>query len=359
MFLRLNEIETIQLDHTSRCNLMCPQCARTHGSENNDKLNPHMPVGQDLQLDDYVTMLEPFEENKLTIYHCGNFGDALASPTFDETMDYCIQKNVKIFKIATNASLRTPDWWRDLAARTKGRIRVNFSIDGLEDTNHLYRVGSNWDKIMANAEAYIKGGGIANWYFIEFKHNYHQIEQARELAKKMGFAKFNVKYTSRFAETQTTQVKTKKGTVVEDIKDNQNQKDMEEIKKKFKSFGSYVDTTPIVCKYLREKTVFIDMMAKLWPCTWMGAPLYFEPENVQTKSFKNVVDLYGEDFNDMRKHGWDVLNHEYYTKYLEKSWNDPDDTFKRIYTCGRTCGNKFEFSSGYGKNIKRELIKNV
>lgn len=357
MFLSLDQITTIQLDHTSRCNLMCPQCARTHGSLNNDKLNPYMPLGEDLSLDDYKMILDPFPENKLTIYHCGNFGDALASPTFDETMDYCIQKKVREFKIATNASLRTPDWWRNLAARTKGRIVVNFSIDGLEDTNHLYRVGSDWDKIMANAEAFIKGGGRAKWYFIEFKHNYHQIEQARELAKKMGFQQFNVKYTSRFAETQTTQVKTKKGTVVEDVNNNKNKIDMDEIKKKFKSFDRYVDKTDIFCKYKHEKTVFIDMMARLWPCTWMGAPLYFPPENIQTKSFKPFLDLYGNDFNDMRKYGWDVLNHEYFTEYLEKSWNDPDDKFQRIYTCGRTCGNKFQFSSGYGQNIKREIIK--
>ena len=99
------------------------------------------------------------------------------------------------------------------------------------------------------------------------------------------------------------------------------------------------------------------MLAKLWPCCWMGAPLYFPPENLQTKSFKNFIDLYGEDFNDMRKYGWSVLNHEYYTTYLDRSWNDQDDTYKRIYTCGRTCGNKFEFSSGFGKNIKRELLK--
>ena len=26
--------------------------------------------------------------------------------------------------------------------------------------------------------------------------------------------------------------------------------------------------------------------------------------------------------------------------------------YKRIFTCGRTCGNKFQFSSGYGDNRK-------
>ena len=41
---------------------------------------------------------------------------------------------------------------------------------------------------------------------------------------------------------------------------------------------------------------------------------------------------------------------EFFQTYLERSWNNPNDKYKRIYTCGRTCGQKFEFSSGYGKN---------
>ena len=118
----------------------------------------------------------------------------------------------------------------------------------------------------------------------------------------------------------------------------------------------YIEKTSITCKYQKEKSVFVDMEMRLWPCTWMGAPLYFGPNNPQRKSFENFYKLYGEDFNNMRKYGWEVLNHEFFTTYLDKSWNDQDEKFKRIYTCGRTCGNKFEFSSGYGKNTKRETI---
>jgi len=51
-----------------------------------------------------------------------------------------------------------------------------------------------------------------------------------------------------------------------------------------------------------------------------------------------------------------VLDHEFFQTYLERSWNSPDDKYKRIYTCGRTCGNKFQFSSGFGKNIKSEKL---
>lgn len=52
----------------------------------------------------------------------------------------------------------------------------------------------------------------------------------------------------------------------------------------------------------------------------------------------------------------EVFEHDFFQTYLDRSWNNQDDTYKRIYTCGRTCGDKFEFSSGHGKNIKSEKL---
>lgn len=340
------------MDHTSRCQLACPQCARFHGSQTST--NPYMPVG-DTTLDDYKIILEPFEPNIVKLFHCGNFGDSLSSPTLDDCIDYSLEKDVKEFKMSVNGSARSKEWWRDLAQKSN-RIVINFSIDGLEDTNHLYRVNSNFKKIMENAKAFIDAGGNARWYFIEFEHNYHQIDEARRIATDMGFSQFNTKYTGRFAEQSQTEVLTKKGVVIKDIDDNHNQKDMKEIKQTYNSFEQYIEQTSITCKYKQQKSVFIDMQMKLWPCTWMGAPAYFSPNNIQRKSFDAIYNLYGKDFNNMRKYGWNVLDHDFFTKYLDKSWNDQDTKYKRIYTCGRTCGNKFEYSSGYGKNTKRENL---
>ena len=56
---------------------------------------------------------------------------------------------------------------------------VVFGIDGLEDTSHIYRVNTSFKKVIENAEAFIKQGGLGTWQFIVFKHNVHQLESAK------------------------------------------------------------------------------------------------------------------------------------------------------------------------------------
>jgi MoaA/NifB/PqqE/SkfB family radical SAM enzyme len=320
------------------------------------RLNPSMPIA-DLTLDDYKILLEPLNKPDLTVFHCGGYGDALASPTFDETLDYCLDQNVKLIKISTNGSLRSTGWWKDFAEKTKDSSLVFFSIDGLENTNHVYRINSNWKKIMENAQAFINAGGNAQWNFIEFEHNYHQIDEARLLASNMGFEKFSVKYTARFADQKIKELTNKKGETIKDRESNHNKKDLEEIVKTYRDFDHYVNETEITCKFKQDNTIFVDMCMKLWPCCWTGAPAYFHHKSSQTTSFEHIWNLYGTDFNDMRKHGWKALEHEFFQEYLYNSWNFPNDKHKRIYTCGRTCGGKFEFSSGYGKNKVTEILK--
>ena len=43
---------------------------------------------------------------------------------------------------------------------------------------------------MDNAKAFIDEGGIAEWQYLKFKHNEHQVEEARKMAEDIGFDKF-------------------------------------------------------------------------------------------------------------------------------------------------------------------------
>jgi hypothetical protein len=100
----------------------------------------------------------------------------------------------------SNGSLRNTSWWTELAMLVGTNGYARFAIDGMEDTNAIYRRNTEWAKIMANARAFIAAGGRAEWDFIVFAHNEHQIEAARALAADMGFAAFNRKRTARFLQ---------------------------------------------------------------------------------------------------------------------------------------------------------------
>ena len=76
---------------------------------------------------------------------------------------------------------------------------VVFSVDGLEDTNHIYRRGVKWEKLITNMRAYSATGAYAVWEWLVFEHNQHQVEEARALAKELNF-QFIVKNPLGFGE---------------------------------------------------------------------------------------------------------------------------------------------------------------
>jgi MoaA/NifB/PqqE/SkfB family radical SAM enzyme len=92
----------------------------------------------------------------------------------------------------TNGSIRSTRWWTRLAEKQYKKLKIVFSIDGLADTNHLYRVGLDYDTIIKNAQAFITAGGYAVWKMIVFKHNEHQIDEIKDLARQLGFAEFHL-----------------------------------------------------------------------------------------------------------------------------------------------------------------------
>jgi sulfatase maturation enzyme AslB (radical SAM superfamily) len=349
MYLTLDQIKLVQIDHTSRCNLACPQCARTVDGKENPILKD---IKRDLTVVDYETILQPFVGQNVSILHCGNYGDAISSPTFDETYDYTRSLGFDKIDIMTNGSLRNPEWWQNFAKRNPVRSMVIFSIDGLEDTNHIYRVNSNFKKIKENAAAFINAGGKARWDYLIFDHNRHQVEEAKALARELGFVEFNMKNTSRFVTPEGIKdtVKTKTGIVkMED--GNRNVKDYDEIVSRFGNFNNYAQQTPVTCKYKNNNMVYVDFEMRLWPCCWIGAPKNFYQDNIQKKQMTEIFNRYGTNFNRLDLHGWDAcISHEFFSSYLSKSWDLSDDKFPRLHTCGRTCGDKFEFTSGSGKN---------
>ena len=69
--------------------------------------------------------------------------------------------------------------------------RIEFAIDGLEDTNHIYRVNSKWNSIVNGIKTLRENWqGEMMWRYVIFEHNYHQVLKAEKFAEELGFDKF-------------------------------------------------------------------------------------------------------------------------------------------------------------------------
>lgn len=263
----LTSVKVLHIESTDACNAACPQCAReTNKSFNKNDLH-HLTVDriQSLLSEDIVKNLDK-------MFLCGNYGDPAAGRHTLEIFQYFRKINPTItLGMNTNGGLRNTAWWQELAKLlNQPQDYVVFSIDGLEDTNHIYRVNVNWSRVMENAQSFIHAGGIAHWDMLIFDHNQHQIDQAKNLADKMGFRWFRAKVSKRFQQYP-----------IEFLNPPQGWQD------------PVVNNGSIRCHALAEQSVYISSQGVTYPCCWLGHDI------------KNTLDQF-----DLIKQSWstDVPN---------------------------------------------------
>lgn len=186
--LDYNDIKWLQVEATTRCNAWCPGCGRNQGGFG---LTDGLTI-EDLNIDRYRAVLEQFL-NLTTVDFCGTYGDAIAATNIVALTELTKQHVDKII-VRTNGSLRTTSWWREYAFLLKDRDHeVWFCLDGLADTHSIYRQGTDYNKIIANAQAFISESGNAVWQFIPWAHNEHQIKDCIKLSQQLGFKRFELK----------------------------------------------------------------------------------------------------------------------------------------------------------------------
>ena len=195
-YININNINAIMAEMTDFCNAACPMCNRYDWDLN---LEPGVTNTNHTTLDFVKTRIGPKVTSQLNAWSCqGTYGDASMNPEAIEIFQYLKEHspNIKI-GVNTNGGARHPDFWATL-----GEMGVNvcFAIDGLEDTNHLYRRNVKWDKLMKNIKAYVSAGGRPAWQFLIFKHNQHQVDAARQLSKDLGFKEFLYDFSERWSD---------------------------------------------------------------------------------------------------------------------------------------------------------------
>jgi MoaA/NifB/PqqE/SkfB family radical SAM enzyme len=244
----------------------------------------------------------------------------------------------------TNGSIRSTTWWSNLAGKKYDNLEVIFSIDGIEDTNHLYRVGLDYTTIIKNAQAFIKAGGTAIWKMIVFKHNEHQIDKIKLLAQQLGFSEFRLepaqprfKGLSEWPVDVDGKIHYLANTTL-DIKSQQF---------KFKSASNIQKYTTIkykkeICPNLETGRIYITHQNYIIPCCMM----HFDTElkYFGTTQLRDTTE--GFERHDISKYPLSVIFEQ---PFFKNKLLDSFKTGNLLHTCEKSCKTEIE------QNLK-ELI---
>ena len=351
------DIKTIHLEITQNCQASCPMCDR---NQNGGALNPHINLDE-LTIDDVKNIFTAdFISQLSTMYMCGNLGDPIVARDTLEVFEYFRSNNSKMWlSMNTNAGARDENWWQELA-KIYGRMgAVIFSVDGLQDTNHIYRQGVVWENVERSMRSFTGAGGRGRWDFLIFDHNQHQVEEAEALANEIGFEKFTKKKTGRFISSATSQAKEEHQSVNRKGQETQNLTKptkeeyknrallkQEEIIKTYGSMLEYYNTCQIKCKVANEdKSIFITAEGLLMPCCWTAGRMYkWWHKDFRVEQIWDFIDRAGgkEGIDVINNNLGDVINNSGLLQDITNSWSLNSLEQGKLGVCAQKCGIEFD-----------------
>jgi MoaA/NifB/PqqE/SkfB family radical SAM enzyme len=329
---------TLQMEISSMCNALCLGCARTDTANYNTK-RPNIPKKQFIDLDTIRKIFQGFT-TVTELDFCGTVDDPFMHPYFNQVLEIALDCGIKRVIIHTNGGARQPEYFREtsrILQQFESAV-IRFNIDGLSDTNHLYRQNTKYKRIIENATAFIQEGGQAEWQFLVFPWNKHQLQEAEDLANSMGFDKFQYRVDrSNASEIGLDKINlAKTGTKMEAYHFTP-----ERLMEKTREF----EDNEISCHFSEDKMYFIDFNARLWPCCFLRNQDFFgDGVNHGVIVNNNMYKVYDDpDWNRLDINSvTDVLNHPFYANDLIESFDAKYGLgrAKKITKCAMTCGKK-------------------
>ena len=405
MFWNIHELKQLHIELTNACNAACPMCVRFH--HNSPLIRPDLEIGQ-ITLDKFKTYFPPdiIQRCNLILF-CGVHGDPGVARDVFEICEYIDNVSPKTaVRINTNGGMRRAEWWAKMgdlfSKHTKnhskdGHWSITFSIDGLENTNHLYRRNVNWKILMENVTAFINAGGLAVWDFLIFKHNEHQIADAFALSKEMKFDEFIPKKALGVDDGTNLTIMpalNKEGTLEYSIeapidpknRNLENPQGIEPIRfypfksedyrtaKSVKGKSDFYeksvnevydlmkdnnyakeDSCSIKCKSNRgggRKEIFVDNFGRVMPCCYIGTHLNGVYTDIASLQLHNAVRNYGwEHFNLNNYTLTEILSKGHLDNVYADSWSKDSVKNGKLKYCADTCGQV----SGIDKIFTQEL----
>jgi MoaA/NifB/PqqE/SkfB family radical SAM enzyme len=282
-------ITHLHIEASSFCNARCPGCPRNAYGYPLEGFYKE----KNLNIDSWKKILSDFPHVK-NILFCGNHGDPMMNPDIAEIVELA---NVNC-SIATNGSIGRTETYKKLA---RLNTKITFGIDGLEDTNHLYRQGVKWNFLMDRIKNFITNGGEAEWQFIVFKHNQHQIKTARQLSIALGFKGFKTVYGGRdnFPAIQLDKTISHWILPANSTATPDKNFDVDEyINMRYHPYNlkkSSLGAVDVDCEHLRG-SVYVNAEGEYFPCCYQGFGHVDRPK-VPLKEFYKLKDSWDIDCN--------------------------------------------------------------
>ena len=299
----MRNIRQLTTELTFRCNAKCPACHR------------QKPLRINLNDAKYTITLDNFKQlfypelllNLEWLVFNGNFGDSIMNKEFREILSYVKSYETKIL-IHTNGGIHDKDYWIDIGnILTKWDI-INFDLDGLSDTHSIHRINTKFENVLENAKTVINTSNTqVHWKYIVFDYNQHQVVEARELAKTLGFTTFSTVNTSR-------EFYPPKDGIYRHIKKKTN---LDDIPKK------------IICSWQDWGKWYISPEGLVFRCCWTGGH-YYDENNTRFYYIPQFEKL----FNGFQIPIEKIITYDYWTK-LQQFLQGYDRSFS---LCKSQCG---------------------
>jgi MoaA/NifB/PqqE/SkfB family radical SAM enzyme len=294
---------------------MCPR--RINGGP----INPLMSLNE-ITLEQFKEWFPvSFIKQLDSLFMCGNLGDPIIAQDCLKIFQYLRETNPTIrLSMNTNGSARSWQFWKGLAAVG---VQVRFGIDGLINTHALYRVGTDWVKILDNAKLFIKAGGEATWDMLVFEHNENEVDICREMSQLLGFKHFQVKHTSRFKDG--------KFNVLDESGKTTHILYPTEISKSYTPKVINIESAEIQCKAQKYKQIYISANGIVSPCCWLDFSWQL-PNQDNRVEYMDAIGI----FPSLTQNTLEEIFNLGFFKKIEDTW-----AVKPLIECSKQCG-KFD-----------------
>ena len=242
-----------------------------------------------------------------------------------------------------------------------------FDLDGIDNkTQNMYRIGTDYDKVIQNAEAFSSGGGNAVWKMIPFDFNEDLVDQAKELALKHNFSHFQRNRISRVEQKAVEIALSNELGVLDKMKENDedlmNISD-EQINTQIETASELIKTIKIdknldigdnlenareqlgiTCIWAEADRYQISHDGSVWRCCWTNSNYQYKTEfnSGERENWVRFTEKYNEGWNNLHFNSFsDIIKHDFFTKDLEESFSNKydDDNNPKLKVCTSRCSN--------------------